>query len=74
MELIFRKNFFGIARIYGPGTNFSTGGRIKILPYYKFSQIYMHYISLDCTLSMIYFLTNQLFWVYNIQKTALKPY
>ena len=38
MELIFRQKLFGIARIYGPGTNFSTGGRIKFLPDFKFPQ------------------------------------
>ena len=37
---------FGIARIYGPGTNFPTGDRIKILPDFKFPQIYMYHISL----------------------------
>ena len=46
MEWIFRKKFFGIARIFGPGTNLSTCGRIKILPNFKFSQIYMYYILL----------------------------
>ena len=30
MEWISQKKVFGIARIYGPGANFSTGGRIKI--------------------------------------------
>ena len=30
MERIFWKKFFGIAKIYGPRTKFSTGGRIKI--------------------------------------------
>ena len=35
MEWIFWK-IFGIARIYGPGTTFSTGGRIKILLDFKF--------------------------------------
>ena len=38
MELIFRQKLFDIGRIYGPGTNFSTGGRIKILPDLKFPQ------------------------------------
>ena len=38
MELIFRQKLFGIARIYGPGTSFPTGGRIKILPDFKFPQ------------------------------------
>ena len=50
MEWIFRKKHFAIARIYGPGANFSTGGSIKILPNFKFPQIYMYYISLDCKL------------------------
>ena len=49
MNSIFREKIVGIARISGPGTNFSTGGRIKILPDFKFPQIYMYYISLDCT-------------------------
>ena len=52
MEWIFQKKFFGIARICGPGTNFSTGGRIKILTDFKFPQMYMYYISLDCKLSI----------------------
>ena len=51
---------FGIARIYGPGTNFSTGGRIKILPDFKFPQIYMYHISLKSHWAW-FFLSNQLF-------------
>ena len=47
---ILEKNFFGIAKIYGPRTTFSTGGRIKILSNFKFLQIHMYYISLDCKL------------------------
>ena len=42
MEWIFQEKKFGTARVYGPGTNISTGGRIKILPSFKFPQIYMY--------------------------------
>ena len=51
MEWIFREKKFG-TRIYGPWTNISAGVRIKILPDFKFPQIYMHYISLDCKFSI----------------------
>ena len=47
---MFQKTFFGIARTYGPGSNFLTGGRIKILCNFKFPQIHMYYILLDCQL------------------------
>ena len=47
MKYIFRKIFFGIARIYGPGTNFSTGSTIKILPDFKFPDIDVYYMLLD---------------------------
>ena len=50
MEWIFQNIFFSIARIYDPGTNFLTDGRIKILPDFKFTHINMYYISLDCKL------------------------
>ena len=45
MEWIFWKKIFGIAKIYGPVTNFSTGGKFIIFPDFKFPQIYMYYIS-----------------------------
>ena len=40
------KKHFDFATIYCTGINFSTGGSIKNLPHFKFSQIYMYHMSL----------------------------
>ena len=70
MEWITRKIIFGIARIYGPGSNFSAGGSTKTLPDFKYENLksYKNHIEHD------FFLSNQFFCAYSMQKAALKPY